>query len=190
MKQLVCAVLLVNGACFADNTINIDQIGDSNSITISQEGTQHTATVTLGKTNNVDYTTLAIIQQGTGAKTAGVEIKSGTSNGVNIFQDGTGAHTASIQNLTGNGNNIGITQTGAGNHIMNITNPLGATNSGNTVNATQSGGQGADKRFDLTFNGATGAGVTVIQTNPTTADQGGFNIQCNPCGNSWSYIKY
>ena len=190
MKQLVCAVLLVNGVCFADNTINIDQIGDSNSITISQEGTQHTATVTLGKTNNVDYTTLAIIQQGTGAKTAGVEIKSGTSNGVNIFQDGTGAHTASIQNLTGNGNNIGITQTGAGNHIMNITNPLGATNSGNTVNATQSGGQGADKRFDLTFNGATGAGVTVIQTNPTTADQGGFNIQCNPCGNSWSYIKY
>lgn len=190
MKQLVCMVLLINCACFADNTINIDQIGDSNSITISQDGTQHIATVALGKNSNVDYTTLAIVQQGTGAKTAAVEIKSGTNNGVNIFQDGVGAHTAAIQNLTGSGNNISITQTGAGNHMFNIVNSSNTNNSSNTVNATQSGGLGADKRFDLTIGGATGAGVTVIQTNPTTTDQGGMNIQCNSCGNGWSYIRY
>jgi hypothetical protein len=190
MKQLIYAVLLISATSWADNTINIDQIGDNNSITVTQDGTQHTATVTLGKTSSVDYTTLSVVQQGTGAKTATVEIKSGISNGVNIFQDGTGAHTASIQNLTGSGNNIGITQSGAGNHIMNITNPWNATNTGNTVNATQSGGAGADKRFDLMFSGATGAGVTVIQTNPTQSDQGGMNIQCNPCGNGWSYIRY
>ena len=50
------------------------------------------------------------------------------------------------------------------------------------------GGLGADKTFNLLLNGASGAGVTVTQTNPTQANQGSMSIQCNPCG-SYSYIR-
>jgi len=186
---IIC--LLVSCVCLADNTINIDQIGDNNNITVEQKDANgHTATITLGKTSSVDYTTLAILQQGTGIKTASVEIKSGINNGINISQDGAGAHTTAIQNLIGSGNNINITQQGAGNHSFTISNYTSATNNGNTINATQSGGAGADKTFNLYLSGATNAGVTVLQTNPLTADQGGMNIQCNPCGSGWSYIKY
>jgi hypothetical protein len=112
------------------------------------------------------------------------------NNTFNIQQDGAGNHTASVQNFIGSGNQFNVQQTGNGNHVLNVTNPWNATNNGNTVNATQSGGAGADKRFDLMFSGANNAGITIQQTNPTQADQGGMNIQCNPCGSGWSYIRF
>jgi hypothetical protein len=101
-----------------------------------------------------------------------------------------GNHTASIQNFIGSGNQVNVNQTGSGNHTFTATNPWNATNNGNTINATQSGGAGADKTFNLYFSGANNAGVTIQQTNPTTPDQAGMNIQCNPCGSGWSYIKF
>jgi len=173
----------------ADNSIDIDQIGSNNTTTIVQDGSGHSATIKAGATSDVDYNTFTITQQGA-AKTASIELKSGVSNTFNIQQDGTGNHSASIQNMIGSGNNISITQQGAGNHSFTVTNPNNATNNGNTVTATQTGGVGSDKTFNLYFNGATGAGVTVNQTNPYTPDQAGMNIQCNPCGNGWSYTKY
>lgn len=171
------------------NTIYIDQIGSGNTTTIVQDGTGHSASLTTGGASPTDYNVFSILQQGA-AKTASVELKSGINNTFNIQQDGTGNHTAAIQNMIGSGNQIAIDQKGAGNHIFNVTNPNGATNNGNTVTAAQSGGVGADKRFDLQFNGATGAGVIINQTNPTAPDQGGMNIQCNPCGSGWSYTKF
>jgi microcompartment protein CcmK/EutM len=173
----------------ADNTIIIDQIGSGNTTTIVQDGSGNTASVTAGSTSAVDYNVFAITQQGNN-KTASIELKSGINNTFNIQQDGTGNHNASIQNMIGSGNNVTVTQQGAGNHSLTVTNPNNATNNGNTVTATQTGGVGADKTFNLYFNGATGAGVTINQTNPTTPDQAGMNIQCNPCGSGWSYTKY
>jgi hypothetical protein len=155
-----------------------------------QDGDGHSASITAGRTTGtVDYNTFSILQQGA-AKTAVIDVKSGISNTFNIQQDGTGNHSASIQNMIGSGNNVSVTQQGAGKHEFTVTNPNNATNNGNTVAATQSGGLGADKTFNLYFNGAHGAGVTINQTNPTTPDQGGMSIQCNPCGNGWSYTKY
>ena len=171
------------------NLIYIDQVGSGNTTTVVQDGDGHSAVITTGGISATDYNVFSIAQQGA-AKSANIELRSGISNTFNIQQDGTGNHSANIQNMIGSGNNVAITQQGAGNHIFNITNPNGATNNGNTVNATQSGGVGADKRFDLMFSGATGAGVTINQTNPTTPDQGGMNIQCNPCGSGWSYTKF
>ena len=169
--------------------IYIDQVGTGNTTTVVQDGDGHSAVITTGSISPTDYNVFSITQQGA-AKTATIELKEGINNTFNIQQDGAGNHTAAIQNMIGSGNNVAITQQGAGSHTFNITNPNNATNNGNTVSATQSGGVGADKRFDLTFNGATGAGVTIIQTNPTTPDQGGMNIQCNPCGSGWSYTKF
>jgi hypothetical protein len=172
------------------NVLYIDQVGTGNTTTVSQDGTGHSAVITAGgATGTVDYSTFSILQQGA-TKTATIDFKSGISNMITIQQDGTGNHTAAIQNMIGSGNNISVTQQGAGNHTLNVTNPWNATNNGNTVTATQSGGVGADKTFNLYFSGATGAGVTINQTNPTQPDQAGMNIQCNPCGSGWSYTKF
>jgi hypothetical protein len=173
----------------ADNTIVIDQIGNGNQTTIVQDGSGNSAVINAGGTSSVDYNVFSITQQGNN-KTASIELKSGINNTFNIQQDGTGNHTASIQNMIGSGNNVNVTQQGAGNHSFTVTNPNSATNNGNTVTATQTGGVGADKTFNLYFNGATGAGVTINQTNPTQPDQAGMNIQCNPCGSGWSYTKF
>lgn len=172
-----------------NNAIYIEQVGDSNTTTVVQDGDGHTARIVSGDLAPADLNTFSITQQGA-AKSANIELRSGISNTFNIQQDGTGNHSAAIQNMIGSGNNVNVTQQGAGNHIFNITNPNSATNNGNTVTATQGGGVGSDKRFDLQFNGATGAGVTINQTNPYTPDQGGMNIQCSPCGTGWSYTKY
>lgn len=188
MAGLQCSNAKAQGLV-TKNIIFIDQVGNNNTTTIVQDGDGHNARIVSGDVAAADLNTFAITQQGA-AKTANIELRSGISNTFNIQQDGSGNHTASIQNMIGSGNNVSVTQQGAGSHIFNVTNPYNATNNGNTVTATQSGGVGTDKRFDLMFSGATGAGVTINQTNPTTPDQGGMNIQCNPCGSGWSYTKF
>jgi len=182
-------LLFATTAWAADNTITIDQIGSNNTYTVSQDGTGHTASVTTGRVSDVDYLTLAITQGGTGAKTATVEVKSGINNGITISQDGAGNHTASIQNLSGNANNISISQSGAGSHEFNVINTAGSTNNNNTINATQSGGVGADKWFNVWLNGANGATVNVTQTSGT-ANQASMSISCaaGTCG-TWSYTR-
>jgi len=182
-------LLFATTAWAADNTISIDQIGSNNTYTVSQDGSGHTASVTTGRVSDVDYLTLSITQGGTGAKTAMVEVKSGINNGITISQDGAGNHTASIQNLSGNANNISISQSGAGSHEFNVINTAGSTNNNNTINATQSGGVGADKWFNVWLNGANGATVNVTQTS-STANQASMSISCaaGTCG-TWSYSR-
>jgi hypothetical protein len=196
MKFLIVAAVISmagiqcsNKVYAADNFVSIDQIGNGNQTTVVQDGSNNSAVINAGGASSVDYNVFSITQQGNN-KTAGIELKSGINNTFNIQQDGTGNHTASIQNMIGSGNNVNVTQQGAGNHSFTVTNPNSATNNGNTVTANQAGGVGADKTFNLYFSGATGAGVTINQTNPLTPDQGGMNIQCNPCGSGWSYTKF
>ena len=155
---------------------------------IGQDGTAHSATVVMGKDSAVDNAYIAISQQGTGAKTAKVEIPSGINNSVAINQDGAGNHYAGIQNLSGTANNIMVGQSGAGNHSLAISAAAGSTNSGDTVTATQAGGVGADKSFQLNLNGTSGATVNIQQTNPTTPNTGSMSIQCITCG-TYNYIR-
>ena len=186
---ILLSFLYTKKAFAADATININQIGDNNTINITQYNAAHNASIDLGKTSNVDNTNISIEQKDSGKKTASVEIPSGINNGINILQQGTGNHTASIQNLNGSGNSISINQDGSGNHEFNVIGANGSTNSGNTINATQSGGTGADKWFQLNLLGATGATVNVQQTNPTQANQGSMNIQCSSGCGTWSYTR-
>lgn len=128
------------------NSIYIDQVGDNNNITVSQDGQGHSATVTTGATSNVDYATLSIIQQGTGAKVASLDIKSGINNTASISQDGAGNHTANIQVFAGNGNIANVTQTGNANHIVD----LKLTGNDNRATVAQSGNQQNKANIDLT----------------------------------------
>ncbi len=182
--------LLSMSAFAADNTIMIDQVGNNNTVIITQIGVGHSASVVIGNVVTSDSNAVTITQQGTGIKTSGVEIQSGINNGVTINQDGSGNHVSNIQNLNGSANNITVGQTGDGNHTFNLLGSIGTINSGNTISATQSGGVGADKNFTLNMNGTGGANVNIQQTNSTQANTGNMSITCNTgsCG-TYSYIK-
>lgn len=191
MALIVTSLGYCNKSHAADNIITVEQIGDQNSITVLQDGGGHTLNITLGKTSPVITTSVDVTQQGTGAKTATIDMPSGYNNSVVLFQDGAGNHTANLQNINGAGNSFNISQTGAGTHSFTAQGNTGATTNGNIVTATQSGGVGADKTFNLYLNGSTGARVDIQQTG-STPDQAGMNISCGTtCGSSpWSYIKY
>lgn len=190
MKLIIILFLVAGiGSCSqarADNLISIDQIGTNNTVIVNQDGTTQTVKLTVGKDSAVDNSYFNITQQGTGTKTATVDMPSGYNNSVIMFQDGSGNHTASIQNLNGAANNINFSQTGAGNHSMIVTGAPGTTNSGDTINSTQSGS--ADKLFQLNLNGTTGATINVLQTNPTTPNSGSMSIQCTTCG-TYNYTR-
>ena len=190
MKLIIILFLVAGiGSCSqarADNLISIDQIGTNNTVIVNQDGTTQTVKLTVGKDSAVDNSYFNITQQGTGTKTAIVDMPSGYNNSVIMFQDGSGNHTASIQNLNGSANNINFSQTGAGNHSMIVTGAPGTTNSGDTINSTQSGS--ADKLFQLNLNGTTGATINVLQTNPTTPNSGSMSIQCTTCG-TYNYTR-
>jgi hypothetical protein len=185
----ILALTVPKKARAADASVNINQVGSNNVINIEQYNAAHNATITLGTISPVDNTNISIVQRDSGVKTASVEIPSGINNGVTILQQGTGNHTASIQNLNGSGNSISVDQNGAGNHEFNVVAGTGTINNGNTINATQTGGAGADKWFQVNLSGATGATVNVQQTNPTQAQQGSMNIQCSSGCGTWSYIR-
>jgi hypothetical protein len=189
---LLTIALLLSTNIYAQNqnTIYIEQIGSYNSVTVAQDGSGHSATVTMGLSSAVDNTVVAIDQKDSGAKTATVNIPGGFNNSVSILQQGAGNHTAAITNLNGIANNITINQGGAGNHTMEIVGAAGSQNNGNTINTLQTGGVGADKTFNLGLSGWN-TNVTIEQTNPTTANQSSMNITCgNSCGTTpWSYIS-
>ena len=189
MKYLL-AFCIVFPVFAADNTIYIEQAGSNNTFAITQEGTGHSVSITTGTVSDVDYSYFTVTQQGSGSKTASITVPSGINNSINISQDGTGSHTASILNLNGSANQLSISQSGAGNHSFSVVGTAGTTNDANVLNAQQSGGSGADKTFNLWLNGATGANITVQQTNATQANQGGMSVTCMPgtCGN-WSYVR-
>ena len=191
MALLVVVLGHCNKSHAADNIITVEQIGDQNSVRVLQDGGGHTLNIAMGKTSPVTTTSIDITQQGTGAKTATIDMPSGYNNSIMLLQDGAGNHTANLQNLTGAGNSFNISQTGAGTHSFTVQGQPGATSNGNIITATQSGGVGANKEFNLYMNGSTGARVDVQQTG-TTPDQAGMAISCgNTCGsNPWSYIKY
>lgn len=187
MKKLLALILFCNFVHAADNSVFIDQVGNNNVISITQDYVGNTATVDIGNLAPSDSNTVNITQQGPGTLNSLVDIKSGINNSITTNQVGTGNMTASVQNLNGSANSISISQYGSGNHTMNIIGAAGTTNNMDTVNTVQSG---ADKSFTLNLNGTNGATVTVQQTNPTISNTGSMTITCTSgnCGN-YSYIR-
>jgi hypothetical protein len=153
----------------AGNFVYIDQIGNNNTIVVTQEDSEQ--------------------------KRAAI-FSVGDANDISIVQQGTGNHTALIgptnSNTTSyNSNNLlNITQQGAGNHTASILFGNPSSNSNNTASITQKGGVGADKQFTLQLQGS-GIGATVIQDNLTTPDSSTMSIQCltPPC-TGYSYTKH
>ena len=171
---------------FADNLITIDQVGSANTITISQDGS-HSATLAIGPDSAVTTSTFSIDQSGTGSHSASIEVPAGYNNSFSVTQSGSGNQTTGIVNFAGSANSVSVTQSGAGNHTFNLTGS--GTNNANTVTATQSGGLGADKSFNLNMTNTNGAAVTVQQTNPLLPNSGSMSIQCSSLCGTYNYIR-
>jgi len=160
-------VVLFTTISKAQNAVYIDQIGNSNQITVEQKDTD-------GKSVNI--------------------VNEGDLNIINILQQGTGSHTTTVSstvNNTGVNNNnlIDVTQSGAGNHTANIKFDNGANGSSNNdVKLTQSGS--ANKQFNLTLQG-NGIGFVGVQDNLTIPDAMSMSISCltPPC-TGYTYTKH
>ena len=178
--------LFVASSCVSaqNNYIYIDQVGNNNQVTVTQDGTGHLAAVAIGATLPTNTNDL---KTGYGLGTTPYN-GTGTSeyNNVTINQQGVGSHKTTVELPLASSNLINLSQEGAGNHTFSLTATSNTNNINNTISATQSGS--GDKAFALTLDGTNGAAVTVQQTNPTQANTGAMTIQCTTCG-SYSYIR-
>lgn len=155
--------------------------GSNNTVTINQG----TATTTIGK-NLAEVSiagsgnTLSLTQQHNG-KYAEV-VTNGIGNNISAQQNGNGSKSAFF-NLLGNSNAVTAVQQGSGQHFLEINAPFGGLN----ANITQDGS--SNKQFQLIINNP-GIGVTVQQTNSTSADSAKMEITCStgPC-TGYSYVK-
>jgi hypothetical protein len=111
--------------------LNLNLIGNNNTVTKQQTGTNNFLETTIsGNNNNVTN-----LQQGTSGKIL-FESVSGNNNTVTTNQKDSGQHYLDLK-LTGNGHNVGVTQQGTGNHAatIDLTNSGGAA----TLNLNQLG---------------------------------------------------
>lgn len=180
-------------------SVNIDQIGRYNAVrgvngaqSALINGNSNTLIVKQGQTTTPGYNNLAEVSIIGSSNTLSIDQKqnnkyveaniASSSNIVSIIQQGATAKSAFI-NLTGGTNNLTLTQQGTGQHFVDINAPT----AGNTITITQDGS--AQKLFSLTIN-SPNVGVTVSQTNATTADSAAMSITCTtgPC-TGYSYIK-
>ena len=185
MKLFVILLLVASSCVYAQNNyIYIDQVGNNNQVTVTQDGTGHSAAVAIGATLPANTNDL---KTGYGIGTTPYN-GTGTSeyNNVTIGQQGVGSHKTTIELPLASSNLINVTQEGAGNHTFSLTATANTNNINNTINATQSGT--GDKAFALKLDGTNSATVTVQQTNPTQTNTGAMTIQCTTCG-SYSYIR-
>jgi hypothetical protein len=185
MKIFAVLFLVVSlGVQAQNNYIYIDQVGNNNQVTVTQDGTGHVAAVAIGATLP---TTVNDLKTGYGL---GITPYNGVGtseyNSVTISQQGVGSHTTTVELPRATSNLITVDQTGASNHTFGISSTPNTNNVNNTISATQSGS--GEKSFALTLDGTNGASVTVQQTNPTQANTGAMTIQCTTCG-AYSYIR-
>ena len=170
----------------ADTKVSVEQIGNSNTIVINQEGTinnyakyystgsNNSISITQKGVNNVqanyaevtvtgNSNTVDIRQQTTNetnsfGKGAFVTIAD-NNNTLSIAQKNSGSHYAEV-NLAGGGKNVDITQQGSGNHMAKV----GLTGLPTDLSLTQSGS--TQQSYSINFNCATTGGcakITVTQ---------------------------
>ena len=189
MKYLI--LLLFPLLCYAQSIPNIyiDQVGSYNTVNITQDANTEFAKITAGSVSDTDNNSYTINQQGYGNMVAGIDLQSGINNTFNIQQNGAGTYTALINGLNGSANSITVSQYGSATSTFHLETGANTINNADTINVTQGGNVGADKSFNLTLNGSSGATVTIVQDNPTVSNSGSMTISCLICG-SYSYIRH
>ena len=123
----------------ADSQVYIEQIGNSNTITVQQTGTKNNYVDYFG---NGSFNTVTINQSGNPSTAVNyIEANIGTaqsasnSNTVNLTQTSTGGGKGMLINVTGSNNNLTVQQKDSGSHYAEITLEGG----NKTVNILQQG---------------------------------------------------
>jgi hypothetical protein len=163
-----------------DNQINITQVGNYNSATVTQNGHNNRAdTGVTGSNNDVTITqsstssttanytevwvagssnTANVIQQSTGGSKGAFVSINDSSNTVAVQQKDNGSHYASI-NVSGSNKTVDLLQQGSAGHMASITLSGGST----SINTTQSGS--TQQYYSITHSCATVSctAITVTQ---------------------------
>ena len=151
MKYIFLVLLSFN--LYADNTVSIDVTNDSNSVVITQTGTQESERLYISGANN----TVSIAQiQVMGSSTQETVIN-GNNNSYTTTQSGSGQ--AMFNNITGNDNAVMSTQSGTGGHYLAST-LMGA---GNSLTTSQTGTTANNATVSLTNSGGV-ASVILTQS--------------------------
>lgn len=165
----------------SDSQVSIEQIGNSNTITVDQtgthqnyfqytgNGTSNTVTVNqsgtastqanfieLGVTGNSN--TVNLTQQSTGGGKGIFATVNDNNNSLTIQQKDSGSHYANVT-LSGGNKNVDILQQGSGNHMANISLSGNATG----LNLSQSGSTQQFYSITHTCSTAGGCGTITVQ---------------------------
>ena len=140
-----------------DNRVIVEQIGNTNTVSISQVGARNYTEYRVTGSNNT-----ATIMQNTGTSSSTNYIETtitGSSNSTTINQKSTGGSSV-LLNVSNNNNIVSVVQENTGQHYAEIT----LSGSDKTVNVSQSGSAGHMARIEL-HGGATS--LTATQSGST-----------------------
>lgn len=144
----------------SDSQVYIEQIGNSNTITVNQSGTKNNNAV-IDATGSFNTTT--ITQSGnTSTQTNYAEVTiHGDSNNTSITQTSTGGGKGAFVNVTDNNNNVTVMQKDGGSDYLSID----ISGGNKTVSVTQ---QGAGNHMaDITLSGAGSRSLNLTQSGST-----------------------
>ena len=153
-----------------DSQVYIEQIGNSNTVTINQEGTKNNYTKYY---DSGSYNTVTINQTGNSSTTANYTDLSltGDSNTVSVTQQSTGGSKGAYLNIHDNNNNVTVLQKDSGSDYLN----LDLSGGSKTVSVTQ---QGAGNHMaDITLSGAGSRSLSLTQSG-STAQSYSINSSC------------
>jgi hypothetical protein len=137
-----------------DSKVSIEQIGNSNTVTINQTGTEDNF---VQYTGNGSFNTVTVTQSGNASTVANyAEIAvTGNSNTVSLTQQSTGGTKSAFIAVNDNNNAVTVQQKDSGSHYLN----LSVSGGNKTVNVTQQGS--ANHMADIALSGnQTGLSLT------------------------------
>lgn len=165
-----------NFSATGDNKVVIEQIGNTNSVSVTQVGAKNYTEYRVSGSNNT-----ATITQNSNAVTDANYIETlmvGSNNSTTIDQTSTGGAKGVLLSVTNNNNSVNIQQQDSGSHYAEI-----SLSGGNkTVNLTQQGSAGHMARIELS------GGATSITTTQTGSVQQHYSITHNCASSSCSAI--
>jgi hypothetical protein len=139
------------------NTVNIQQIGSSNSLEAVVNGAATDTTVTTNGSNNVQSITCGTAQSGSCSGSVITQTVTGDTNTITQALGAGANHTSNI-NVTGDANTVTHTSTATGTTSANIT----VSGSTNTIGVTQAGMTTQSVTVDSTGNSNA---ITINQHN-------------------------
>jgi hypothetical protein len=169
----------------ADSQVYIEQIGNSNTITVQQTGTRNNY---VNYFSNGSYNTVTINQTGTASTTAnyieadiGSAVSASNSNTVNLTQTSTGGGKGMLINATGSNNSLTLQQKDSGSHYAEITLSGGSKNvnilqQGSASHMTNVNLAGTTTTLDLTQSGSTQQHYSITHTCSTAGGCGTITV--------------